>query len=164
MNADYYRLLFDYGWWARDTLFEAAVGMSDDEWRATNAFTRGSIASVLRHTMQAERSWSKAFRREPQAPRPADMPEPSMTELMGEWYEEEGAMRAWLQALDDAGLQQRLPSRNNGPEFIYWQAMSHVTYHSMQHRSEAAEALTQIGRSPGELDLIFFLMGNDRLA
>ena len=39
-----------------------------------------------------------------------------------------------------------------------WQVLSHVANHGTQHRSEAAEMLTAIGRSPGELDLIFYLI------
>ena len=34
-----------------------------------------------------------------------------------------------------------------------WLSLAHVINHSTQHRSEAAEALTMIGRSPGDLDL-----------
>jgi uncharacterized damage-inducible protein DinB len=35
--------------------------------------------------------------------------------------------------------------------------MWHVLNHSMQHRSEAAVALTGMGRSPGDLDLLEYL-------
>jgi uncharacterized damage-inducible protein DinB len=34
--------------------------------------------------------------------------------------------------------------------------LQHLANHDTQHRSEAALLLTQAGRSPGELDLIFF--------
>jgi len=43
--------------------------------------------------------------------------------------------------------------------FPLWQAMLHVTYHSMQHRSEVAAMLTAAGHSPGELGLTAFLPG-----
>ena len=133
--------------------------MSDDEWRAPNGFTYGSLVAILRHTMQAERGWSMSLRGEPPLPRPpGPRVEPSMAELLGDWQAEEAKMRPWLLSLKDADLvERRLPPRAGGPSLVYWQAMSHVTFHSMQHRSEAAEALTMAGRSPGELDFFFFL-------
>lgn len=38
-----------------------------------------------------------------------------------------------------------------------WDMMWHVVNHSMQHRSEAAMALTALGRSPGDVDLLDYL-------
>jgi uncharacterized damage-inducible protein DinB len=35
--------------------------------------------------------------------------------------------------------------------------LTHVVNHGTQHRSEAALILTEIGRSPGEIDMIFYV-------
>ena len=37
-----------------------------------------------------------------------------------------------------------------------WQMLVHVVNHGTQHRAEAATLLTAEGRSPGEIDLIFY--------
>jgi uncharacterized damage-inducible protein DinB len=37
-----------------------------------------------------------------------------------------------------------------------WQMLAHLANHGTQHRSEAAVILTEAGRSPGDLDMIFF--------
>ena len=37
-----------------------------------------------------------------------------------------------------------------------WQLLAHVINHGTQHRSEAAALLTAEGRSPGDLDMVFF--------
>jgi uncharacterized damage-inducible protein DinB len=40
--------------------------------------------------------------------------------------------------------------------------MMHVLFHGAQHRSEAAEMLTEYGFSPGELDFFVFLRQKDQ--
>jgi hypothetical protein len=37
-----------------------------------------------------------------------------------------------------------------------WLDLAQIVNHGTQHRSEAAEALTMVGRSPGDLDLSRF--------
>jgi uncharacterized damage-inducible protein DinB len=37
-----------------------------------------------------------------------------------------------------------------------WQLLTLVYHHTTQHRSVAAEALTMIGHSPGDFDLLVF--------
>ena len=38
-----------------------------------------------------------------------------------------------------------------------WQMLIHQVNHATQHRSEAAMLLTQMGHSPGDLDLLVYM-------
>jgi uncharacterized damage-inducible protein DinB len=38
-----------------------------------------------------------------------------------------------------------------------WQALAHVVNHGTQHRSEAARPLTDVGHSPGDLDMVDYI-------
>jgi uncharacterized damage-inducible protein DinB len=157
MNADYYRLLFDYGWWARDKLFEAAEKLSDEAWKHPNGFTYWHIAGILQHAMQGEIRSAMRFQGLPvtgSMPSVADAPD--RAELLSLWQQEEAKLRRWLASLKDADLDKMITTYNG--EVMLWKSMSHVTYHSMQHRSEAAEALTMAGSSPGDIDLMVYLM------
>jgi uncharacterized damage-inducible protein DinB len=62
MHAGYFRTLFDYGYWARDKLFVAMAGLSDEEYAMPNGFTYGSIRAVLTHCLSAEAGWFSSLR------------------------------------------------------------------------------------------------------
>ncbi len=57
MTPDYFRSLFDYGWWARDRILAAADGLTEAEYGRPNGFTYGSLRGILTHTLDAEALW-----------------------------------------------------------------------------------------------------------
>ena len=65
-----------------------------------------------------------------------------------------------MAALDDARLAAVVEYTNvQGEPWAYplWQQMIHQVNHATQHRSEAAMMLTKLSRSPGLLDLLYFV-------
>lgn len=69
-------------------------------------------------------------------------------------------MRAFLQRLSDPILLEvvEYESALSGRRYAIplWKMMAHLAHHGTQHRSEVALALTQLGHSPGDLDLIVY--------
>ena len=126
---------------------------------ATNGFTYGSIRGILVHTLAAESSWLSRW--QGGAPTPISQEDlPSVAALRERWGEQEGKMRAYLASLSDADAAADVVlRRRDGTEARQplWQLLTQVANHETQHRSEAAEALTMVGRSPGDLDFIFYL-------
>jgi uncharacterized damage-inducible protein DinB len=162
LDAQYFRAMFDYHYWARNRLLEAADGLNDEDYGKPNGFTYGSIRAVLTHTLGAEVIWLNRMRGDgapPLAPaREDDLP--SLDYLVARWSEVESAQRAFLENLKDADLSTVIEySLRDGTPMhaTIWQLLTIVVTHSMQHRAEAAEALTKIKRSPGNLDFIVFM-------
>ena len=160
MNADHFRTLYDQGYWAKDRLLTAMGGMSEQDLARPNGFTYGSISGILAHTLQSEVRWLARWQRQEPASAITAEETASVKALTERWQQAESEMRDFLGGLGDADLEPEFVTQmRDGSEFRlpFWAYLAQVASHGTQHRSEAAEALTMIGRSPGELDLIYYL-------
>jgi uncharacterized damage-inducible protein DinB len=161
MNVEEARTLSDYGWWARDRLLAVAQGLSEDDFAKENGFTYRSIRGILVHALDAEATWCSRFLGEAVGPPPGDDELRSVDALRMAWALGETRMRGFLQGVTEAALRDDIIFRTRRGQEIrlpLWQLLMQVAHHGTQHRSEAAEALTMIGRSPGDLDFLTFIL------
>lgn len=164
MNTEYFNTMLDYQYWCRDRLLAAADGMSDEELTKPNGFTYGNILGILAHCLGAEHIW--LTRMQGLAPDPATMPNQNtihtMADLKARWQESEANWRAYMAAGHDTDEEYTLRQRD-GTERTWklWQLRTMIDTHSKQHGAEAAEALTMVGRSPGDLDFPVFLRSRE---
>lgn len=159
MTPEYFCSLYDYNYWARDRLLAAMEGMSDSDYAAPNGFVYGSIRGILVHTLAAEVIWLSRWQGVSPDRLLTGDDIPRLSGLHARWAEEEAKMRAFVWSRSEEDLKRTVLYRStsgNPYSNPLWELMAHVLNHSTQHRSEAAEALTRIGRSPGDLDLIDF--------
>jgi len=160
VSADYVRVLFDYNYWAWDRVLARAKLLSPEEYERDVGFTYGGLRGILVHALWAEAVWRARWMGEaPVAPfTAADLP--AFADLVSAWGREESSMRRFLGGLTDERVAQPLEYRSTRTGMTYneplWQQMAHVANHGTQHRSEAAEVLTMLGRSPGDLDMLDF--------
>jgi uncharacterized damage-inducible protein DinB len=157
MNTAYFRTLFDYNYWARDRLLVVTLDMPEAEFSKPNGFNYGSIRGILTHCLDGEYGWRCRFQGESRKDFIVEEDVVTPARLAERWREEEAQMRAYLGDLTDDALQGDFVWRDrDGRERSLpnlWLSLAHLANHSTQHRSEAAEALTMVGRSPGDLDL-----------
>jgi uncharacterized damage-inducible protein DinB len=75
------------------------------------------------------------------------------------WDAEDQAMTAYLDSLTDANMTDivRYEVEEGWRERVLWHCLWHVVNHGMQHRSECAVMLTDLGQSPGNLDVTTYL-------
>ena len=160
MDAHYFQLLYDYAWWARDRLLKAADGMTEEEFSKPNGFNYPSLRNVLTHALAAEAGYSARWRGDSDFVRPTEADVATVEAMRQRWQEEQAKTYAFLAGLSDDDLRREIVTTNRaGVEFHRSLALdlTQIANHGTQHRSEAAEALTMVGRSPGDMDFSAFL-------
>jgi uncharacterized damage-inducible protein DinB len=153
-------LLYDYNYWANKRILDAAAALSDADFLVPRTLVWGSVRNTLAHAWGAEWIW----RQRCQGTSPTALPSadefPTLAVLQARWDEEEAAMRAYLSGLSEEQLNGALRYRTTGGKeysAVLWQILAHVVNHGTQHRAEVAQTLTDLGHSPGDVDLIIYL-------
>jgi len=150
MEVDEVRFLYAYDRWATSRVLSVLDGLEPALWSGTNVVGERGLGGILVHHLGASQRWRHSFQRTGESPEPEEEPLPSIDELRRRWGEEWMAEDAWLATITDgfvAHVYEGVP---------IWQMLVHVVNHGTQHRSEAAALLTAEGRSPGEIDVIFY--------
>jgi uncharacterized damage-inducible protein DinB len=144
------RFLFAYDRWSTERVLDAAIGIDDATWSASNIIDERGLGAILVHQLGAHQRWRHAISQSSEEPHPEDEPLPSLADLRDRWEQEWRDFDAFLGGIDDA----LLAYVHEG--VAVWQMLAHVVNHGTQHRSEAAALLTIAGHSPGELDMVNF--------
>jgi uncharacterized damage-inducible protein DinB len=160
MNKQDILLLYQYNQWANAKILNAAANVTQEQFAAPGSFPHGGLRGTLVHALFAEWIWRTRW--EGTSPTNRLKPEdfPTLESLRTWWLEEEKQLMDFVDAVTKERLNNTFDYRNtSGKPFtkILWQVMAHVVNHGTQHRTEAA-ILTDLGHSPGDLDLISFLI------
>ena len=160
------KTLFAYNKQRNKRVLEQAAKLTQEQFDAPSKIDEMNLRELLYHTMRTEWGWrSMAEKGTLPGPPPELDAFSTVEDLQTRWLEEDKAMGAYLESLSEEELKtvMELPDpKGNVHHFTRWGMLMHVLMHSMQHRSEAAVVLTEFGFSPGDMDLIYFLMGPER--
>jgi len=150
-------LLFDYLYWLRDRVLQAAAGLGEAFAETPVVGTR-DLRGTLAHEIDVEMSWRARLRGEPPAawgPEVEIRPEhvPTLDAVRDRWATEESAMRAWLDGLSASDLAAPVTVNDleGYPLAIY---LLHVAEHGVMELTSAAAILAGIGRSTGDLGVL----------
>jgi uncharacterized damage-inducible protein DinB len=160
LNQEDIQLLYKYNKWANAQILNAASNVTLEQYLAPASYPHGGLRGTLTHIMFAEWIWRKRWEGDSPATRLEPKDFPTLESLREYWHEEEMEMENFVNSLNDKRLGATFKyktTRGEDKENVLWQAMTHVINHGTQHRSEAAALLTDMGHSPGDIDLIVFL-------
>jgi uncharacterized damage-inducible protein DinB len=164
VDAAYFRYIYDYACWARDKVLGAAGKLSKEEYTRDVGLTYGSLRGILTHALGGEAVWLSRASGDRPAPFPTVDDVPTLTALRERWADEESKQRAYLATLTDADLSEDVAFKTrDGTDRALprWQILTMQSLHTTQHRSEAAEALTMLGHSPGDMDFVLYVWGQE---
>jgi uncharacterized damage-inducible protein DinB len=158
-QASHYQIQFKYHFHVIRRLVECATKLSDIDLHENPGYGRGSIYDLFFHILRADQSWRVALETGVQTSPLVAEEYPDLEMLQAGFDCEEMAWQAYLEAVQDAQIDEVLPlTTRHGKEmpFVHWRILQHVLFHGMQHQAELAQALTQKGQSPGDLDFLFY--------
>ena len=160
MNKQDILVLYQYNQWANARILDAAANVTTEQFLALASFPHGGLRGTLVHALSAEWIWRSRW----EGTSPTSLLKsdefPTFEPLRTRWAAEEKMLMNFVESITDERLNRSFDYRNtSGQPFtrILWQAMAHVVNHGTQHRTEAAAILTDLGHSPGDIDLIFFV-------
>jgi uncharacterized damage-inducible protein DinB len=157
MNAEYFRTMLGYSAWAWRRVLDQVAQVSQDDYVASRLRDYGTIRSTLVHALGAEMRYLSVWKGETMGARPDETTAPTAAELRKHWAAHEPAMDAFLAGLTDQDclrtISQVSPRTGQETTSPLWLLMTQAVTHAMQHRSEVALQVTQLGHSPGDLDV-----------
>ena len=146
--------LFDFMYWANRRILATAARLTVAQFTLPSVIAGRDLRATLVHTLDTECSWRlRLQRRETEGRKALALSDyRSVAALAEHWARDEAEMRAWVASLDDDVLA-RTPEDPRA-HFPLWYYLLHMVTHSQQHRAESAQLLTQLGRSPGDIDFL----------
>ncbi len=166
MLANAMRMSYGYDEWATAKIFEAASGLTAEQFDAQGPIPHGSIRATLLHLLDVHRGyltwWDGSLPAQEAYARTFDMADYSdLASVRHAWHEVMEQTHAFVGDLTDEDMTRYYSTAApDGSEFGFplWQMMQHIINHSTQHRSEIAVLLTEAGCSPGDVDMVFYQM------
>ena len=160
MNKEDIQLLYKYNSWANKRILDAAANVTQEQFLAPASYPHGGLRGTLTHALFAEWIWRTRWEGESPISGMTSEDFPDLGTLVKRWHEEEAKLLEFVASCTTEQLNQVFHYKNTkgkNLENVLWQAMAHVVNHGTQHRSEAAAMLTELGHSPGDLDMILFV-------
>ena len=162
MNRKDIQSLLDYNRWCNARILGTAAQLTDEQFLAPGTFPHGGLRATLVHLLFAEWMWRMRWQGTPPDFHYRLKPEefPTLAALQARWTEEEALLEEFVADLTEQKLMSELEytaTEGGRHKRVLWETMAHLVNHGTQHRSEAAAILTDLGHSPGDIDLIVFM-------
>jgi uncharacterized damage-inducible protein DinB len=158
VRVDDVRVLFDYLYWLRDRVLNAAAGLSSQTFTSEETVTTRTLRATLVHELDVQWSWRGRLRTGSFGPEDDLDPDdfPTVEALAERWRQDKAEMRQWIDSLTEAQLDAPPPGEED--PLPLWYYVMHLVSHSIQQFSEAAVLLTRAGHSPEDIGFLEFAL------
>jgi uncharacterized damage-inducible protein DinB len=149
------RSLFEYNYWAVDRILRVACRPEPSQLTSQTAMPHGSLWATLFHSLGAEWLWIERCKGHSPSSFLAGEESPDLEAMSQKWAAQRATTLELLRSLDEEELSRTISYKSlRGTERsnILGDILIHVATHTTQHRAEAAQILTELGHSPGDLD------------
>jgi uncharacterized damage-inducible protein DinB len=151
------RRLVAYNQWANEKILTAIDGMSaEDLAKPVDAYI-GNLAKNLHHVRWATRLWVARWKGV--APPAAGEPTGSWADAYAETHAE---LREFVESLTDADADRIVhykDTKGNPYQLALGLLVTHLVNHGTHHRAETGMLLERLGRSPGDMDYVYYCLG-----
>jgi uncharacterized damage-inducible protein DinB len=159
MRASDLSRLYDYSCWANHRLLAVVSQLSPDEFTRHVAGSYESVRNTLVHVLSAEWGWLERCGGNPRGERLKADDFPSLESITAVWARVEREMREFIPSLSEEALQEPITfAIGSGPVMTIPRAdlLQHAIVHAVHHRGQLAMLLRELGRTPGNFDLLFY--------
>jgi uncharacterized damage-inducible protein DinB len=157
----HFRTFGRYNAWANGLLYDAAAGLTEEQYRADRGAFFKSVHGTLNHLLVTDRVWMKRFTGEGEVVNRLDaILHDDFEGLRAARVAEDARILAYVDALDEQRIAGTIKFRRvSTPEEFEEQLapmLAHWFNHQTHHRGQVHALLTGLtGRAP-ELDLLFY--------
>lgn len=154
------RTLYAHNYWGLERILTASASLPDTAWDAPASFPHASLWATLFHAAGAEWLWlARCQRLNPT--RFLDEPEQhTLAAMRSLWQARQQTSTQLLADITPAELSQEVHFTNLSGKPLSLRLghiLLHAATHTGAHRTEAAQIITELGCSPGDLDLDDFV-------
>ena len=156
--ADHARLLIEYNTWANEQILEKALSLEDSALEQEGGgASKGTILGNLQHLASAQDVWLRRWQRKPWR----RYEPPARAQIASAFAESHAALEDFVRELADDDWYRivNYDDTAGNPHAVALGALiTHVVNHGTLHRGEAGMLLAAHGRSPGDLDFVYFVI------
>ncbi len=156
---DQIRALYEYNEWANSHILAATEGLSEEEFGRKQGASFDSVRGNLAHTVGAQIIWLGRWSGQKSEALALLGSGPGLEPVRRAYEMSHAELRQFIGSLGEEDLKRTTyyrDSQGTAREMVLWKTMLTVANHGTHHRAETAMALTSLGRSPGDLDYVFF--------
>jgi uncharacterized damage-inducible protein DinB len=151
--------LFAYHWHTNSHLLGLAAQLDEADYQGQPGYGRGSMHEIFFHLLRAMNNWRQGIETG-KIQQPLKIEDfPTLASIRAGMQKEQAAWQMLLDrwSVEDIDGDVTMSRRSGDVQTLpLWRILHHLALHGMQHHAELALLLTQKGKSPGDIDFIFY--------